>query len=84
MTTISSTEVAKRFGEYAQQAQHEPVEVTSYNRPYVTILSAREYERLRRLDRQAYAASELPSDIAAAIAKSEPSSDSERFDDEIE
>ncbi|GJM08831.1 MAG: hypothetical protein DHS20C11_11070 [Lysobacteraceae bacterium] len=83
MSSVKSSEVAKRFGEFAQLAQHEAVEVTSYNRPYVAILSAREYERLRRLDRQAYRVPDLPAEIFQAIESAEPSTNAKAFDDEV-
>lgn len=67
MKSVCSTEAAKRFGEIAQLAQSQVIEVTAHNRPFVIIMSVEEYTRLRRLDRQAIATSDLPPDIVEAI-----------------
>lgn len=49
------------------QALAEPVIVTKYGRPSVVILSAGEYERLKRLDRQVLAVTDLSDDDIAGI-----------------
>lgn len=84
MRRETSTTVGKRFGEFARLAQHEPVEVTTHEQPYVVILSAQEHARLRRLDRQVIASADLPEDLRAAIAKAEPSEASKAFNHEVE
>ena len=64
--TVTARELQKRFGRYQDRALVAPVTVTKYGRPSVVILSAAEYERLRKLDRQALAVTELSdSDIEA-------------------
>lgn len=66
---VTAREVQKMFGRYHDQALAAPVTVTKYGRPSVVILSAAEYERLRKLDRQALAVTELSdSDIDAIRA----------------
>jgi hypothetical protein len=65
----TAREVQKMFGRYHDQALAAPVTVTKYGRPSVVILSATEYERLRKLDRQTLAVTELSdSDIQAIRA----------------
>jgi prevent-host-death family protein len=64
---VTARDVQKMFGRYHDQALAAPVTVTKYGRPSVVILSAIEYERLRKLDRQALAVTEL-SDIEAIRA----------------
>lgn len=61
--------VQKNFGFYRDAARRRPVTVTHHGRPSVVILAAEEYERLRRLDRQALAVEELPAEDIAAIRK---------------
>jgi prevent-host-death family protein len=66
---VTAREVQKNFGRYQDRALVAPVTVTKYGRPSVVILSAAEYERLKRLDRQALAVTELSeADIAAIEA----------------
>lgn len=81
---VQSSDVAKSFGKYAMEAQHQVVEVTAYNRPHVVMLSPREYERLRRLDRQVHATSELSADLISAIAEAKPTAEANQFNDEAE
>lgn len=84
MRRETSSIVSKRFGEFARLAQHEPVEVTTHDQPYVVILSAQEHARLRRLDRQVMASAELPSDLCAAIEDAQPSETSKGFNAEVD
>ncbi|WP_370299658.1 hypothetical protein [Abyssibacter sp.] len=83
MIQEKSSEVAKRFGDFAQQAQHEPVEVTQYGRAHVVILSAREHARLRRLDRQVFATNEIPNSLVSAIKDAQPSAEAAQYNDEV-
>lgn len=61
--------VQKKFGFYRDAAQRRPLTVTHHGRPSVVILAAEEYERLKRLDRQALAVEELAAEDIAAIRK---------------
>ena len=49
MTAVTATEFAKAFGRYKEEAQREPVAITSYGRVSGYFVSAREYEELQRL-----------------------------------
>ena len=84
MLTVNGSDLAKNFGQYAQRAQREAVQVTTYGRAHVVILSPHEYERLRRQDRQVLASADLPADIRRAIAKARPSKAAARFNHEAE
>ncbi len=64
----SSAQVQKNFGLYQDKALAHPVMVTKYGRPSVVILSAAEYDRLKRLDRQALDVGELDEADLAAIS----------------
>lgn len=76
-------EVAKNFGQFADRALVEPVSITKYGREHLVLLSADEYMRLKQRDRQVYRAGEVPDDIAAAIAATEPPAESEALDTEL-
>ena len=71
MTQVSSADVQKNFGEYRAMAEQEPVYVSHYNRPSVVIVSAEEYERLKRRDKQVMATEDLPEWLVEQIADSE-------------
>lgn len=64
---ITAAEVQKNFGRFQDKAMVTPVTVTKYGRPTVVILAAAEYERLKKLDRQALAVEELSDRDIAAI-----------------
>jgi PHD/YefM family antitoxin component YafN of YafNO toxin-antitoxin module len=71
--TVHVAKVRKNFELYQDPALPTPVTVTRHGRPAVVILAAAEYERLRKLDRQALSITELSeSDIAAIEAARTP------------
>jgi prevent-host-death family protein len=65
--TVTAADLQKNFGLYQDKALVAPVTVTKYGRPSVVILSAAEYGRLKKLDRQTLAVSELSEADVAAI-----------------
>jgi PHD/YefM family antitoxin component YafN of YafNO toxin-antitoxin module len=80
MTSITATEFAKEFGRYKEEAQREPIAITTHGRISGYFVSAREYaelQRLRALERRAYRLNELPREIieGIAIAKMDPRHD---------
>ncbi|HUA15226.1 MAG TPA: type II toxin-antitoxin system prevent-host-death family antitoxin [Verrucomicrobiae bacterium] len=48
MRVVTSTDVQQRFGSIAESALREPVLVRKQNRDFVVIMSAEEYERIRK------------------------------------
>ena len=77
-----ATDVQKEFAVYQDLALVEPVVVTKNGEESVVILSAKEYRRLKRLDRQALAVTELSEADLKAIAQAEVSEKYSVFDDE--
>jgi len=71
METVPSSEFHRKIGHYQDRALVEPVMVTSNGRERVVLLSADEFKRLKRLDRESLAVSELSDAALAAIAASE-------------
>ena len=49
MNAVTATEFAKAFGRYKEEAQREPVAITSYGRVSGYFVSASEFEELQRL-----------------------------------
>lgn len=66
--TVSASEFQKRFGLYHDRALREPVAVRKHRRTSVVLISAEEYDRLKRSERRALRAEELPDYLADAIA----------------
>ena len=71
MLRVTSTEFGKEVGRYQDAALTQPVIVTRNGRDRTVMISAEEYQRLKRRDRQVFAVGELPEDIIDAIAKVE-------------
>ncbi|TWB34333.1 type II toxin-antitoxin system Phd/YefM family antitoxin [Nitrospirillum pindoramense] len=70
MVAVTATEFAKNFGRYREEAQREPVAITTHGRTSGYFLSSHEYEEYKRLkaySRRAYHVSELPDDIVEAM-----------------
>jgi PHD/YefM family antitoxin component YafN of YafNO toxin-antitoxin module len=73
MVRVTSTEFAKNFGRYREEAQREPVAITSHGRTTGYFLSPHEFaelQRLRAYERRAYRIEELPEDVFEAIVDS--------------
>lgn len=71
MIRVSSTEFGKEVGRYQDMALSQPVVVTRNGRDRTVMISAEEYLRLKRRDRQVLAAGELPDDLLEAVRTSE-------------
>jgi hypothetical protein len=68
---ITTAEFIKHYGTLADRALSEPVTITKNGRDRLVVLSAAEYERLRRLDRRVLQAGDLTDAEVALIAKAE-------------
>lgn len=84
MRRVSSTEFQKKIGQYQDLALTEPLTVTRNGRDKIVVISAEEYRRLKRRDRQVLRAEDLMAEDLAAIADAEPPSRTAAFDEEVE
>ena len=74
MVQVTATEFAKNFGRYREQAQREPVAITSHGRTSGYFVAPYEYAelvRLRAFERRVHRIEELPENIAQAISEAE-------------
>jgi hypothetical protein len=83
MIRVSSTEFGKEVGRYQDMALAEPVVVTRDGRDRTVMISADEYLRLKRRDRQVFAAGDLPDELIDAIRTSEMDARHRHLDDLI-
>lgn len=70
MLEVPSTEVAKRFSQYRQAAQREPVGVTHYSRVTEVLISKHDYDefiRLKSLATRSIRPQELSDEALAAL-----------------
>jgi PHD/YefM family antitoxin component YafN of YafNO toxin-antitoxin module len=80
---VSTAEFIKGYGTLADRALIEPVTITMSGRDRLVVISAEEYERLRRHNRRVIAAGELTDDETALIAKAEVSAKYAHLDEEL-
>ncbi|KAF0111007.1 MAG: prevent-host-death family protein [Hyphomonadaceae bacterium] len=74
MQTATASDFSKKFGQYREIVQREPIAVTSHDRVSGYFISAIEYEefsRLKSMMPKAYAVEELDDDTLNAIMASE-------------
>lgn len=83
MVKVTSTQFIRTPGVYQDQAQHEPVVILKHNREHTVLLSAVEYQRLKRRDREVFRSGELAEGDTAVIAAMKPPAEAAAFDHEF-
>lgn len=71
LLTVSAKEVSSKFGYYTDEAMQRPVGVQRHGVTRVVMLSLREYERLKRRDRQVIRTEDLDEETIEAILSAE-------------
>ncbi len=84
MRRVSSTEFQKKVGLYQDMALTEPLTITRNGREKVVVLSAEEYHRLKRRDREVLRVEDLSAEDLKAIAAATPPAETASFDHEVE
>lgn len=60
MTRVTASEFQQSFGALSDKARDEPVVITKHGRDSLVVMSAEEWDRLRRRDRRVGLAEDLP------------------------
>jgi PHD/YefM family antitoxin component YafN of YafNO toxin-antitoxin module len=81
---ISTANFIKHYGTLADRALAEPVTITKNGRDRLVVLSAGEYARLKKRDRQVLAAGELSEEDIAAIRNAETPAEAADYDSELD
>ena len=84
MRRISSTDFQKKVGLYQDMALNEPLTVTRNGRDKIVVLSAEEYGRLKRRDREVLRVEDLSVEDLEAVAAAKPPAEAASFDNEAE
>ena len=79
MITITSVEFQRNFGLYQDTAFKEPIAITRNGRERIVVLSAEEYHRLKRRDRQVMRLEDLTEADLQAILQAEPPPEAAAF-----
>jgi prevent-host-death family protein len=64
---VTAGEFQQSFGALSDKAAAEPVTITKEGRDHLVVLSAEEYARLKRRDRQVGLTSEIPEEWVQAV-----------------
>ena len=82
--SVTSAEFQKNFGRYREAAIREAVVITNHGRDSLVLLSAEEYRRLKKRDREVLHVSEPSDDDIEAIRTAEVPDEFAAFDHEVE
>lgn len=80
MLTVTSAEFQRNFGRYQDVAIAEPVAITRNGRERLVVLSADEYRRLKKRDRQVLGLDDFTEADLLAIRNAEPPPEAVAFD----
>jgi prevent-host-death family protein len=83
MLTVTSTEFQQNAGRYQDEALSQPIIITHHGRERLVMLSAEEYRRLKRRDREVLKADEISDEDLAALERIRAPESSKAFDDEL-
>ena len=81
---ISTADFIKKFGELADLALAEPLRITKHGRDRLVVLSAAEYDRLKRRDRRVVRVEDLTDEDLDLIAQAEVPAEFAYLDAELE
>jgi PHD/YefM family antitoxin component YafN of YafNO toxin-antitoxin module len=81
--SVPAAEAERNFGLYQDKALIQPVEVVREGKMPVVMISADEYSRLKRRDRQALRVEELSDEEVALIMAAETPEEAKQFDHEV-
>lgn len=65
--TVAAGEVSNRFGYYTDEAMQRPVGIQRHGTTRIVMISLKEYERLKRRDREVIRTEDLDDETLAAL-----------------
>ena len=80
---VTTADFIKHYGRLADRALSEPLTITKNGHDRLVVLSADEYERLKRRDRRVVSAGELTDAEVALVAAAEMPAELTHLDDEL-
>jgi PHD/YefM family antitoxin component YafN of YafNO toxin-antitoxin module len=83
MVRVSAGEFQRQWEKIRDMAIAEPVTITSNGRDRMVLMSADEYHRLKRRDRQVMTLDEFTQEDVAALRRMQPPAEAAAFDREL-
>ena len=83
VTKVSASEFQQAFGALSDKARHEPVVITKHGRDSLVVMSAEEWQRLKRRDRQVGLTTELPEEWIGAVRNAKAPDEFAHLDAEL-
>ncbi len=80
---VSTADFIKHYSTLADRALAEPVTITKHGRDRLVVVSATEYERLKKRDRQVFQSADLPDRVLELIAQAEVPAEYAHLNDEL-
>ncbi len=80
---VTTADFIKHYGQLADRALSEPVTITKNGHDRLVVMSATEYERLKRRDRRVVKVEDLTEEEVALIARSEVLAEHAHLDAEL-
>ncbi len=84
MDPITSKAIQRQYGRVRAQALREPVVITHHGREDMVLLSAAEFKRLKRRDREVLLVKDLDNETLKAILEAEPPEEASNYDNEVD
>jgi prevent-host-death family protein len=82
-TRVTATEFQQAFGTLSDKARHEPVVITKHGQDSLVVMSAEEWQRLKRRDRQVGLTAELPEEWVEAVRSAKVPAEFAHLNDEL-
>lgn len=82
-TRVTASEFQQAFGALSDKARREPVVITKHGRDSLVMMSAEEWERLKRRDRHVGLRSELPEEWVEAVRRAKVTDEFAHRSDEL-
>jgi prevent-host-death family protein len=84
MMRVSESEFQRAVGSVTERARHEPVTITKEGRDHIVLVSAEEFARLKRRDREVGLATELPEEWVEAVRSAKVPDEFAHLNSELE
>jgi PHD/YefM family antitoxin component YafN of YafNO toxin-antitoxin module len=81
---VTTADFIKHYSTLADRALTEPLTITKHGRDRLVVVSASEYERLKKRDRHVFQSADLPDRVLELIAEAEVPAEWAHLDGELE